>query len=97
MAILQRAVFVELDYAVLHGMKDYAASANAVLAPHGITVDAASFARFFSGRTGTQALSAVLGKAGVTAEASPLASQILDDYKRALAPRVATTSISFLV
>ena len=52
MAILQRAVFVELDYAVLRGMKNYADAASAVLAPHGIQVDPVVFARDFCGKTG---------------------------------------------
>ncbi len=88
MAILQRAVFVELDYAGLHGMKDYADSATAVLSPHGITVDPVLFARFFSGRTGSSAVAAVLKKAGVAAEAGPLASEILEGCKRSLLRRV---------
>jgi hypothetical protein len=90
MAILQRAVFVELDYAVLHGMKDYADAASAVLAPHGIRVDPVVFARYFCGKTGAGAVSAVLAKAGVSAETEPLATQILDDFKTALAARMPT-------
>ena len=92
MAILQRTVFVELDYAVLHSMQDYVDSANAVLAPHGITLDPILFARHFSGKSGSGAVSAMLAKAGVSAEAGPLASQIVDGYKKALAARVASVT-----
>jgi hypothetical protein len=88
MAILQRAVFVELDYAVLRGMKNYADAASAVLAPHGIQVDPVVFARYFCGKTGAGAVSAVLAKAGVSAEEGPLVTQILEGYKTALAARV---------
>jgi len=90
MATLQRVVFVELDVAVLHGLKDYAASANNVLAPHGITVDDVAFARFFIGRTGSAAVAAALGKAGATGDADALASRILDEFKPALLKRVAS-------
>jgi hypothetical protein len=88
MATVQRAVFVELDYAVVHGMKDYADAASTVLAPHGIRVDPVMFARYFCGKTGAGAVSAVLAKAGVSAEAGPLAAQILEGFTTALAARV---------
>ncbi len=90
MAMLQRAVFVEFDFAVLHGMKDYVDAANAVLAPLGAPVDAIAYARFFCGRTRAGGVTALLGRAGVVQEAPPLATQIMDGYKQALLARAAS-------
>lgn len=99
MATLQRAVLVELDYAVLHGMKYYVDAANSVLSPIGVKVDAIDYARFLSGRTKASGVAALLKHAGVSKEAAPLASEILAASKKALVaniPEVKETCAKFV-
>ena len=99
MAMQQRAVFVELDYAVLHGMKHYVDAANTVLSPIGVTVDAIGYARFLSDHTKASGVAALLEHAGVSQEAAPLAAEILAANKKALVahvPEVKKTCAKFI-
>lgn len=90
MAMLQRAVFVEFDTAVLHGMKDYVAAANDVLSPLGVPIDAIAFERFLCGRTRVGGVTVVLERAGVKQEVAPLATQIMGEYKKAVLAQAAS-------
>ena len=51
MSKIQRTVFVEFDFVVLQGMKDFVGLLISVLSPLKVPVDEAGFARFFAGRS----------------------------------------------
>ena len=92
MGQLQRYVFVEFDYAVLHGISDLVAAANGVLAPLKAPVGPVDFTRFLSGKTKSAGVAAVLHHAGVTHEASPLASEIATAFRGAIAAKAGGAS-----
>jgi len=89
MSKIQRTVFVEFDFVVLQGMKDFVGVANSVLSPLKVPVDEVGFARFFAGRSKVAGVAAALGHAGVKSEAAPLANEIAKGYRDALAARAA--------
>ncbi|NLL83850.1 MAG: hypothetical protein GX230_06370 [Lentisphaerae bacterium] len=92
MSKIKRTVFVEFDFAILQGMKDFVGAANPVLAPLKVSVDEIGFARFFAGRSKVAGVTALLKHAGIKSEAAPLANEIAKKFREAIVARAAEGS-----